>query len=325
MSISRSPESSSLVTSVGVQAPELDNELVALAEAFPDLTIDDATLPTLRGMLADLVPATEPSIGVTRTDHVVDEGTGVVVRVHRPTEASGPRACVYSMHGGGYVLGNRGMDDERLDRWCSRYGCVGVSVEYRLAPEHPFPAAHEDCLAGLEWVFGQADELGVDPARVGLAGISAGGGLAAALALAARDRAIGIRFVLLEAPMLDDRQMTPSSQYDDLVIWSRASNTFGWHAYLAGLGADVPPEAAPARAEDLGGLPPTFVCVGGADGFRDEDIDYALRLGQAGVPTELHVYPGVPHGFELFGDTRVARQAQHDVEQWVERQLAQTP
>jgi acetyl esterase/lipase len=156
---------------------------------------------------------------------------------------------------------------------------------------------------------------------VGVAGVSAGGGLAAALALAALDRAIPIRFVLLEAPMLDDRQITPSSQYDGLVIWSRASNSFGWRAYLAGLHSEVPAEAAPARAEDLSGLPPTFICVGGADGFRDESIDYALRLGQAGVPTELHVYPGVPHGFELFANTRVAQQAQRDIEEWVERQL----
>jgi acetyl esterase/lipase len=311
------------MTSVRTPAPELDHELRPLAGAAPDLALDDSTLPTLRGALADMVPATGPSAGVTRTDHLVDEGTGVVVRVHRPAEAAGPRACVYSMHGGGYVLGDRGMDDQRLDHWCLRFGCVGVSVEYRLAPEHPFPAAHEDCLAGLAWVFGHVAELGVDPARVGLAGVSAGGGLAAALALAARDRAIPIRFVMLEAPMLDDRQITPSSQYDDLVIWSRASNSFGWRSYLAGLDSDVPAEAAPARAKDLSGLPPTFVCVGGADGFRDECIGYALRLGQAGVPTELHVYPGVPHGFELFTDTRVAQQAQHDIEQWVERQLGQ--
>jgi acetyl esterase/lipase len=124
--------------------------------------------------------------------------------------------------------------------------------------------------------------------------------------------------------MLDDRQTTPSSQYDDLAIWSRESNSFGWRSYLAGLDGNVPAEAAPARAEDLGGLPPTFICVGGADGFRDESIDYALRLGQAGVPTELHVYPGAPHGFELFGTARVARQAQHDIEQWVERQLRES-
>jgi acetyl esterase/lipase len=311
------------MTSVGTPAPELDDELRPLAGAAPDLTLDEATLPAVRGLLADVVPATDPSPEVTRTDHVVDEEKGVVVRVHRPAQASDPRACVYSMHGGGYVIGHRSMDDQRLDSWSSRFGCVGVSVEYRLAPEHAFPAAHEDCLAGLEWVFGHADELGVDSARVGVAGVSAGGGLAAALALAARDRAIPIRFVLLEAPMLDDRQMTPSSQYDDLLIWSRASNSFGWRAYLAGLDADVPAEAAPARADDLRGLPPTFICVGGADGFRDESIDYALRLGQAGVPTELHVYPGVPHGFELFVNTRVARQAQHDIEQWAERQLRQ--
>jgi acetyl esterase/lipase len=311
------------MTSVRTPAPELDHELRPLAGAAPDLTLDDSTLPTLRGALADMAPGTGPSAGVTRTDHLVDEGTGVVVSVHRPAEASGPRPCVYSMHGGGYVLGDRRMDDQRLDHWCLRFGCVGVSVEYRLAPEHPFPAAHEDCLAGLAWVFGHAAELGVDPARVGLAGVSAGGGLAAALALAARDRAIPIRFVMLEAPMLDDRQITASSQYDDLVIWSSASNSFGWRAYLAGLDSDVPAEAAPARAKDLSGLPPTFVCVGGADGFRDESIDYALRLGQAGVPTELHVYPGVPHGFELFANTRVAQRAQDDIEQWVERQLSQ--
>jgi acetyl esterase/lipase len=322
VSAGRSPESNHLVTSVEASAPELDAELLPVAEALPDLTFDDTTLPTLRDMLAEMVPAAgEPSAGVTRTDHVVDERTGVVVRVHRPTLGSGGRPCVYSMHGGGYVLGNRSMDDERLDRWCSRFGCVGVSVEYRLAPEHPFPAAHEDCLAGLTWVFAHAGELGVDSGRVGLAGVSAGGGLAAALALAARDRGLQVSFMLLEAPMLDDRQITPSSQYDDLAIWNRESNSFGWRAYLAALDADVPYEAAPARADDLRGLPPTFICVGGADGFRDEDIEYALRLGQAGVPTELHVYPGVPHGFELFGDVRVARQANHDIEQWVERQL----
>jgi acetyl esterase/lipase len=323
VSASRSPESSILTTPAGARAPELDPELAQLAAAFPDLTIDDASLPTLRGQLADMVQATEPSAGVTRTDHVVEEEAGVVVRVHRPVQASGPRACVYSMHGGGYVIGDRSMDDQRLDSWSSRFGCVGISVEYRLAPEHPFPAAHEDCLTGLEWVFGHADELGVDPARVGIAGVSAGGGLAAALALAARDRAIPIRFAMLEAPMLDDRQITPSSQYEDLVIWSRASNSFGWRAYLAGLHSEVPAEAAPARAEDLSGLPPTFICVGGADGFRDESIDYARRLGEAGVPTELHVYPGVPHGFELFVNTRVARQAHQDIEEWVERQLRQ--
>jgi acetyl esterase/lipase len=323
VSAGRSPESNNLITSVRAPAPELDHELRPLAEALPDLTLDDATLPTLRDMLADMVLPAEASPGVTRTDHVVDELTGVVVRVHRPTQVSGGRPCVYSMHGGGYVLGNRSMDDERLDRWCSRFGCVGVSVEYRLAPEHPFPAAHEDCLAGLTWVLAHAGELGVDPGRVGLAGISAGGGLAAALALVARDRGLQVRFVVLEAPMLDDRQITASSQYDDLVIWSRESNSFGWRAYLAGLDSDVPYAAAPARADDLRGLPPTFICVGGADGFRDENIEYALRLGQAGVPTELHVYPGAPHGFELFGDIGIAQQANHDIEQWVERQLRQ--
>jgi acetyl esterase/lipase len=289
------------MTPVRTPAPELDHELRPLAGAAPDLTLDDSTLPTLRGGLADMVPATEPSAGVTRTDHLVDAGTGVVVRVHQPAEASGPRACVYSMHGGGYVLGDRGMDDQRLDQWCLRFGCVGVSVEYRLAPEHPFPAAHEDCLAGLAWVFGHAAELGVDPARVIVGGASAGGGLAAAVALLARDRgAPALLGQLLVCPMLDDRNETPSSwQMAGQGIWDRAANDVGWTALLgeARGGPDVSPYAAPARATDLSGLPPAFVDVGSAETFRDEDVAYASRLWQAGGSAELHVWPGGFHGF----------------------------
>jgi acetyl esterase/lipase len=154
--------------------------------------------------------------------------------------------------------------------------------------------------------------------------VSAGGGLAAALALLARDRGeVPVAFQLLDSPMLDDRQITPSSQQDALPVWNRSSNTFGWKSYLGDLYGrdDVPSTAAPARATDLSGLPPAFVSVGAVDGFRDEDVDYALRLNQAGVPTELHVYPGACHGFHLAREAPVTRQCMRDMEDWLGRQL----
>ena len=209
------------------------------------------------------------------------------------------------------------MDDPLFDELCPRLGIVGVSVDYRLAPETPYPGPLEDCYRGLRWTYEHAAELGVDPDRIGVAGVSAGGGLAAALALLARDRGeVPVAFQLLDSPMLDDRQTTPSSRQDGLPVWSRNSNTFGWKAYLGERYGrdDIPATAAPARATDLSGLPPTFVSVGAVDGFCDEDVDYALRLNRAGVPTELHVYPGACHGFNVIAPTApVSKQAARDM------------
>src|SRR5439155_13256653 len=172
--------------------------------------------------------------GVEQSDHEVN--ADVVVRVHRPVSERAGRPCVYSIHGGGYVLGSYVMDDLLLGAWCSALDCVGVSVEYRLAPEHPYPTPIEDCYAGLRWVHDHAADLGVDPAGIGVAGVSAGGGLAAALALLARDRGeLPLAFQLLDSPMLDDRQRTPSSQGEGLPIRSRESNIFGWQSYLGDL------------------------------------------------------------------------------------------
>ena len=301
----------------------LDPAIVPFADQVPFGELNGATLAEIRATPFAL-PG-ELTDGVERVDHVVSEGPRVVVRVHTPkAAASRPRPCIYSIHGGGYVIGSYEMDDISFDQRCQALDCVGVSVEYRLAPETPYPGPLEDCYAGLAWVFKNAAQLGIDPTRVGVTGVSAGGGLAAALALLVRDRGeYTLDWQLLDCPMLDDRQCTPSSQADDLIIWNRASNAFGWKSYLGDLyGADdVPYHAAPARAEDLSGLPRAYVCVGGADGFRDEDIDYALRLNGAGVECELHVYPGAPHGVMLFADTDVARRYMRDQHEWLARRL----
>jgi acetyl esterase/lipase len=183
-------------------------------------------------------------------------------------------------------------------------GCAVVSVEWRRPPEHPFPAPMDDCYAGLAWTHRHAAELGVDPARIAIGGASSGGGSAAGLALLARDRGeLPVRFQLLIYPMLDDRNVTPASRaLTDPRVWNRASNLIGWRAYLgdaAGTGR-VSPYAAPARATDLTGLPPAYLAVGDLDLFIDEDLEYAQRLQQADVPTELHVYPGGIHAFDSY-------------------------
>lgn len=300
---------------------ELHPEIEPLRDLVPIPDIDADLLPIIREM--DLREPPKLSDAVTREEFVVTVDPDVRVRVHRPVGLSGPLPCLYSIHGGGYILGSYDMDDAKFDRWCQLFGIVGVSVEYRLAPETPFPGPLDDCYAGLVWTLEHAAEIGVDPARIGITGGSAGGGLCAALALMARDRGeVDVQFQLLDCPMIDDRQETVSSQTDDLLVWSRASNAFGWSSYLGELaGGDVPPYAAAARAQDLGGLPEAYVCVGGADGFRDEDITYAMRLYGAGVPTELHVYPGAPHGVGLFEGTEIAKRYNADQEDWLRRQF----
>jgi acetyl esterase/lipase len=299
---------------------QLDPEVAEAIKMVPfdDLTVD--VLPPLRVRFG--MPGSDR---VERTDREVPGDPPVPVRVHKPAEIDDVLPAVLSIHGGGYVLGTNLMDDTVLDELCPTLGLVGVSVEYRLAPETPYPGPLEDCYRALQWTHENADALGIDPSCIGVMGVSAGGGLAAALCLLARDRGeIPIAFQLLDQPMLDDRQVTPSSGQDGLAVWSRHSNSFGWRSYLGDLygAADVPPTAAPARATDLSGLPPSFVSVGAADGFRDEDIDYALRLNQAGVPTELHVYPGGCHGFNVMAPgAALSRQSMRNLQDWLRKQL----
>ncbi|WP_229070636.1 alpha/beta hydrolase [Actinoplanes sp. DH11] len=245
---------------------------------------------------------------VVREDRTVAGPPEVGVRVYRPAGVTGALPGIYYIHGGGMVQGSVAGADADAAMLCAQVRAVVVSVEYRLAPEHPYPAALDDCYAGLTWMVRTAPSLGVDPDRVALYGPSAGGGLAIATALTARDRCgPAVRFLMPIYPMIDDRNETASSQeITDLGMWDRATNIEAWRWYLAGRPADG--YAAPARADDLAGLPPTFIDVGTADLFRDEDITFAQRLMAAGVPTELHVYPGAYHGAEaLAPDAELSR------------------
>jgi acetyl esterase/lipase len=308
---------------VAMASVDLHPAIEAMKDLVPIPDIDESVLPVLRD--TPLTAPVELSDAVERQDHVISQNPQVTVRVHRPKGAKGALPCVYSIHGGGYIIGSNDMDDVKFDVWCPRFNVVGVSVEYRLAPETPYPGPLEDCYVGLKWTHEHAAELGIDPDKIGITGVSAGGGLCAGLALLARDRGeVPVQFQLLDCPMLDDRQETASSQLEGLIVWSKASNAFGWRSYLGDLygSADVPAYAAAARATNLAGLPEAYVCVGGADGFRDEDITYAMRLYGAGVPAELHVYPGAPHGVALWAESDIAQRYNRDQQDWLGRQLA---
>ncbi|MGO9153095.1 alpha/beta hydrolase [Mycobacterium sp.] len=299
----------------------LDPEIREAVRDIPDFVFSAETVPTMREN-AVFTPVAAPDI--EHTDLTTEPAGGVSMTVLRPRDAVGNLPVLFWMHGGGMVIGNRFMDDARLGAWCRLLSCVCVSVEYRLAPEAPYPAAIDDCDQGLRYIVDHAAELRLDAHRIGVGGRSAGGGLAAALALRWRDRGDNhVAFQYLEYPMLDDRMNTPSSLLDGLPLWSRESNAFGWHAYLGDhYGTDqVPSDAAPARAVELAGLPPTFITVGTADCLRDEAIDFAGRLCRAGVLTELHVYAGAVHGFDMFTDCAVVRCAAHDSADWLARQF----
>jgi acetyl esterase/lipase len=238
------------------------------------------------------------------------DGAVVPLRIYRQVGEDLGSVHVY-FHGGGMILGSLDMYDTTIKAYVAQTGVPVVAPDYRLAPEHPYPTPVEDCYAALTWTAEHAAELEIDPERIVVGGDSAGGNLAAAVALMARDRG-GPRLAaqMLVYPMLDDRTATPDPGLGEMLTWSYDDNITGWQAYLGdAYGTEnVPAYAAPARATDLAGLPRTFLDVGGNDIFRDEDIDYAARLWRAGVPTDAHVYPGGPHAYEtLAGDTQLAK------------------
>lgn len=295
-----------------------------------------SVLPELKSVLADLpkidlmdldsarhlpIPPIDKSPHVLTSTHTIEgPESELMIKIYEPidrTEKELP--AVFWMHGGGYVLGHPDADDALCEQFVLNVNCLVASVDYRLAPEHPYPAAIEDCYAALKWMVDNAKKLKIDSSAIAIAGASAGGGLTAALALLARDRGEPeIAFQMPLYPMIDDRNITPSSyeiNKDNFpTVWHREINQVAWNMYLGNnTSGDISPYAAPARAEDLSGLPPAYICVGQLDPFRDETIEYVTRLTQAGVPVEFHLYPGCFHGFDsMFFDSPISKQARKE-------------
>jgi acetyl esterase/lipase len=250
--------------------------------------VSPLTLPILR----TLMPLRDRRGKSDADIEVITLSPAASVRLFRPENAPEPGPALLWIHGGGYVIGTAAQDDWICAGFVKRLGITVASVEYRLAPEHPYPAAVEDCYTALTWLAGLP---AVDDARVAIGGASAGGGLAAALALFARDRGeITPMFQLLTYPMLDDRS-SATAENPNYRLWNTRSNRFGWTAYLNGADPQV---AVPARRDDLSGLPPAWIGVGSNDLFHDEDLAYAERLAAAGVPCDVEVIPGAFHGFD---------------------------
>jgi len=299
--------------------PELAAALAVINENVPSAFTAEM-LPALReGMAALRATDEELSLGgaFVVEERMVPGPEGapeISLVIARPAAVKTPVGVLYNIHGGGMVLGhNRGQELFDLLGWARELELAVVSVDYRLAPEHPHPAPVEDCYAGLVWVVENAAELGIDPERVVIAGSSAGGGLAASTVLLARDRGgPALAGQMLLCPMIDDRNDTPSAhQMVGVGIWDQAANELGWTSLLGDSrgGPDVSPYAAAARATDLSGLPPAFLDVGSAETFRDEVVTYASRLWQAGGQAELHVWPGGFHGFDLLASHAALSQA----------------
>ncbi|MFF8190970.1 alpha/beta hydrolase [Streptomyces bobili] len=319
--------------------PPFDPELAAALELIKDMITPGMSMEDIETVRQSPGIALLAQVDLTAggafevEDRTVPGAEGspeISLLICRPTAPAPdrPRPVVYHVHGGGMVLGTNRVGVDQILDWARELDMVVVSVEYRLAPEHPYPAPVDDVYAGLLWTAEHAKELGGDPERIVIAGASAGGGLTAALALLLRDRG-GPRPLgqVLLCPMLDDRNDTPSShQMAGLGVWDRTANETGWTALLGEVrgGPDVSPYAAPARAENLSGLPPAFLDVGSAETFRDEVVAYASRIWQAGGVAELHVWPGGFHGFDGFAPqavvSRAARAAQLD---WLRRLLAE--
>ena len=224
----------------------------------------------------------------------------LTLRLYRPETAAATAPGLIYIHGGGMIMGDLESQDENMREAATELNIPIASIDYRKAPECPYPAAPEDCYAGVTWVFANAKALGMDPTNIGLMGASAGGGLALATALMLRDRGgPALAFLLPIYPMIDDRHNTRSShEVLNIGIWDRAGSIEAWNWYLGGMEADA--YAAPARADDLSNLPPTYIDVGDLDLFRDEDIEIAQRLSSAGVSVEFHLWPGAYHASELF-------------------------
>jgi acetyl esterase len=308
--------------------PELADALPLLPTGgIQDLTAERARLVELVAGLSEIND--DASLEINDYSVAGHDGDPTVgVRVFRSRRATGPAPALVYIHGGGFVAGNILCEQDNAAALASTLGIVVASVEYRLAPEYPFPAGLHDCYAALQWLFQQADELGVDPTRVGVYGQSAGGGLAAGLALFSRDRnGPPLCFQFLAIPELDDRLKTQSMRtFVDTPQWDRASAELSWDYYLGSARkGEVSPYAAPARAQDLRNLPPAYVSTMEFDPLRDEGILYALGLLGAGVSVELHSYPGTFHGSSMVTTAGVSQRMANEQMNVLRRALGITP
>jgi acetyl esterase/lipase len=302
----------------------LDPELARALADFPlevdpgDYFDDPEVLRMLRSSpdilaMSGAPPATDGR--VVAENRMVDGPTGpgaLGLRIYRPTAATSALPAVVFSHGGAFIIGNPYQDEHRCRTFAAEAECVVVSVDWRHAPEHPFPAGVEDAYGAFVWTVSHAGELGVDEDRVAVGGASSGGAFAAASALMARDRGAPMPVMqVLVYPVIDDRQDTPSMlEFDAAPLWTRGATARMWELYLGPGGGEANPYAAPGRATDLGGLPPAYVMAAELDPLRDEAIAYARRLLQAGVPTELHCFAGACHGFDTVAPTTaLARRA----------------
>ncbi|KAF7588404.1 hypothetical protein BBP40_005733 [Aspergillus hancockii] len=309
--------------------PSYDQELGPLSL---QPTISTADIPNLRDMTRSKLEDVLRYRQVQHELHAIPGPSGEIeLSVFRPSGSS--RSCwrntpgIFYIHAGGMIAGNRFTGLEIVLDHVEQEQAICITVEYRLAPEHMHPVPLEDCYAAFKWTSDNATSLGFSATRLVIAGMSAGGGLAAGVALLSRDcGGPKICAQILISPMLDDRNATVSSlQYANSGPWSQASNVFAWNCLLNGHqgDADVSMYAAPGRASDLSGLPPTYVEVGSADVFRDEDVAYAARLWKYGVQTELHVWPGGWHGFQIYSPgSKLSKIAAETRRSWLWRQLS---
>lgn len=279
-------------------------ELLAGLEMFQDLDLRPEYLQAIREGSAQMRPPTVIDDSLSITDEIIagTDANPLPLRIYRPKSTTEALPALLWIHGGGYILGSIDDNDDLCMRFVKDANCVVVSVDYRLAPEHPYPAPIEDCYSALKWIADNAEAINIDPHRIGVAGASAGGGLTAALTLLARDRQYpSICFQMPLYPMIDDQNQTPSTnEIKEGFVWNQKTNEAGWKMYLGEIYGteNIPAYAAPARAEDYRNLPYTYTCVGQLDPFRDETLTYVTKLAQAGVDVEFHLYPGAYHGFE---------------------------
>jgi acetyl esterase/lipase len=297
-----------------------DPELAPIIELLPAVSLDD--IESIRAQFPEVFVALNEQVdtaGLTVTDHHVPgphDAPEVLVRLYTPEVAlrDGGRPALLDIHGGGFVIGSIDMEHSFAVAVARELGVAVATVEYRLAPEHPFPAGVEDCYAALTWLHANADELGLDVDRIGVGGQSAGGGLTAATVLLARDRGgPAVCFQFLGIPELDHRLETTSMRaFVDTPLWHRGNAIKSWQMYLGtDHDGEVSPYASPAIAADLCGLPPAYITTMEFDPLRDEGIVYAMRLMAAGVSVELHSFPGTFHGSALIPGAAVSKRG-HD-------------